>query len=288
MVGDGENFDCQESTDSSLTRVSNSSYDKSHALPSKLIITRIRRWIIILSLVLGLSVLGLGYWLGWVMGERSTMEDQTLKNPSSKPSIKTDISRTAAPTANVSTSDTIEPFNLPTDTPTKQSSEPTESPTKAEISTSPSYLPASTPSNSQTSTTPEKNVTYIPGNLTRMENKLLLSEGLEARVIAETGKPIKYADGSSSDLDFHIRPDAGATFPDTRLWNDGGWIYVSNSEAKNETEGGAGAITFDRNGSILNYRMVLENTHMNCGGGRTPWNTWVSCEEVEFTGMYSR
>ena len=82
MVDDGGNLDCQESTDSSLTRVSNSSYTKGHALPSKLIITRIRRWIIILSLVLGLSVLGLGYWLGWVMGERSTMEDQTLKIPS--------------------------------------------------------------------------------------------------------------------------------------------------------------------------------------------------------------
>jgi len=92
-------------------------------------------------------------------------------------------------------------------------------------------------------------------------------------------------DGTVSEVRFHTLPDAGATFPDTRLWNRGGWIYVSNSEARNVTKGGVGAITFDKNGLVLDYKMVLENTHMNCGGGRTPWNTWVSCEEVEFYGQ---
>jgi len=121
--------------------------------------------------------------------------------------------------------------------------------------------------------------------LTRLQNKLLLSEGLEARIIAETGKRVKFDDGSSSNIKFHTRPDAGATFPDTRSWNDGGWIYTSNSEGKMATEGGVGAITFDRHGSVVKYDMVLKNTQMNCGGGRTPWNTWVSCEEVEFTGQ---
>ena len=28
----------------------------------------------------------------------------------------------------------------------------------------------------------------------------------------------------------YVKPDAGATFVDSRFWNRGGWIYVSNSE----------------------------------------------------------
>jgi Bacterial protein of unknown function (DUF839) len=44
-------------------------------------------------------------------------------------------------------------------------------------------------------------------------------------------------------------------------------------------EGGVGAITFDSNGEMINYEKVLTNTTWNCGGGRTPWGTWVSCEE---------
>ena len=40
-----------------------------------------------------------------------------------------------------------------------------------------------------------------------------------------------------------------------------------------------GALYFDKDGGIIDYKMLLRGTSMNCGGGRTFWNTWISCEE---------
>ena len=58
---------------------------------------------------------------------------------------------------------------------------------------------------------------------------------------------------------------------------------MSNSEVKDFDEfpqkGGVGAFTFDVDGNIVDYRMILEGTKANCGGGRTPWGAWISCEE---------
>jgi hypothetical protein len=132
--------------------------------------------------------------------------------------------------------------------------------------------------------TPPRNPTYVPGNLTVSENGLILSEGLTAKIIGTTGQLLTFADGQKSDIPFHIMPDAGACYVDARQWNLGGWVYVSNSEAKES--GGVGALTFNKYGQLIDYRMILEGTRMNCGGGATPWGAWVSKFNIRETKSF--
>jgi secreted PhoX family phosphatase len=70
--------------------------------------------------------------------------------------------------------------------------------------------------------------------------------------------------------------DAGAgVFPNPAA--TGGWAYVSNSESS--TQGGVGALYFDAAGQVTGYQRLLSGTQRNCGGGKTFYGTWLTCEE---------
>lgn len=108
-------------------------------------------------------------------------------------------------------------------------------------------------------------------------NGLMLPAGFKSRIVARSGQPAV----ASSNYNWHASPDGGACF----ATDDGGWVYVSNSE-EGLRRGGVGALRFDANGSLVDSYSICDNTNRNCAGGPTPWGTWLTCEEFDEGQVY--
>lgn len=118
---------------------------------------------------------------------------------------------------------------------------------------------------------PAQNATGPYGPLQAADvNGIRLPAGFTSQVIARSGRAVP-----GTSYVWHNAPDGGAVIPDGT-----GWIYVSNAETSAAAGGGASMIRFNSGGGITGAARILSGTNNNCAGGKTPWHTWLSCEEI--------
>ncbi len=197
--------------------------------------------------------------------------DQPTKvtsTPTNQPS-KATASPTTQPTKTKATP-------APTDQPTKATSTPTDQPTKATAD------PTNQPTKATNSPTPkdpnDSNETGFLGyDLVKNDAlSLLVNAGLEIKRIAKKKQKVQFSNGEKSDITYHEWMDGAGVIP----LDDGGYVYVSNSE-NDDGLGGVWGLYFNKDHEIVGFKKLLGGTTWNCSGGVSPWSTWISCEETE-------
>ncbi|MFH8559672.1 PhoX family protein [Streptomyces sp. NPDC017988] len=115
-----------------------------------------------------------------------------------------------------------------------------------------------------------------------------LPKGFRYRVLSREGDELRSGEGKVPS-----NHDGMAAFPgkgggvhlvrnhENRVTGKIGVPTVEGLTYDRAAKGGCTALALDRRDNVLDERVAIAGTAVNCAGGPTPWGTWLTCEETE-------